>query len=160
MIPAQRGLVLSLVVAPGPNATPQSFRAVVEAVTRIVEQTPDASRPLPGQELKMKWPPAGYDLEARASRKAGESIGARKAKVLAKTLLFFLIMHFKLRVGGFIPEKYVSELIANSDFRKFDDACAWCSIARRSWRTRSRSASKLRRPMAWCVSARTGRTQP
>ena len=31
-------------------------------------------------------------------------------------------MHFKLRVGRFIPEKYVSELIANSDFRKFDDS--------------------------------------
>ena len=31
-------------------------------------------------------------------------------------------MHFKLRVGRFIPEKYASELIANSDFRKFDDS--------------------------------------
>src|SRR5579864_1305896 len=122
LIPAQRGLVLSLVVAPGPNATPQTFRAAIEAVTRIVEQTPDASRPLPGQQLKMKWPPAGADLEARASRKAGESIGARKVKVLAKTLVFFVIMHFKLRVGRFIPEKYVGELIANSDFRKFDDS--------------------------------------
>jgi hypothetical protein len=122
LIPAQRGLVLSLVVAPGPDATPQTFRAVVEAVTRIVEKTPDASRPLPGQELKMKWPPAGYDLEARASRKPGESIGARKVKVLAKTLVFFVIVHFKLRVGRFIPEKYVSQLIANSDFRKFDDS--------------------------------------
>ena len=122
LIPAQRGLVLSLVVAPGPQATPANFRAVVEAVTRIVEKTPDASRPLPGQQLKMKWPPAGVDLEARASRKPGESIGARKIKVLAKTFFFFVIMHFKLRVGRFIPEKYESELIANSDFRKFDDS--------------------------------------
>jgi hypothetical protein len=122
LIPAQRGLVLSLVVTPGPRATPEKFRAVVEAITRIVEQTPDASRPLPGQELKMKWPPAGYDLEARASRRPGESIGARKAKVLVKTLLYFIVMRFKLRVGRFIPEKYTRELIANSDFRKFDDS--------------------------------------
>ncbi len=122
LIPSQRGLVLSLVVAPGPQATPANFRATVEAINRIVEMTPDASRPLPGQGLKMKWPPQGVDLEARASRKAGESIAARKAKVLAKTLFFFLIMHFKLRVGQFIPEKYESELIANSDFRKFDNS--------------------------------------
>jgi len=122
LIPSQRGLVLSLVVTPGPRATLQNFRAAVEAVTHIVEKTPDASRPLPGQQLKMKWPPAGYDLEARASRRAGESIRARKAKVLAKTLLYFLVMYFSLRVGRFIPEKYVSELIANSDFRKFDDS--------------------------------------
>jgi hypothetical protein len=122
LIPSQRGHVLSLVVMPGPQATSQKFRAIVQAVTRIVEKTPDASRPLPGQGLKMKWPPAGYDLEARASRKAGESVGARKLKVLAKTLLYFVIMHFKLRIGRFIPEKYVGELIANSDFRKFDDS--------------------------------------
>jgi DUF3095 family protein len=122
LIPAQRGLVLSLVVAPGPQATPANFRATVEVINRIVEKTPDASRPLPGQGLKMKWPPQGVDLEARASRKAGESVGARKAKVLAKTLFFFVIMHFKLRVGKFIPEKYTGELIANSDFRKFDDS--------------------------------------
>jgi hypothetical protein len=122
LIPSQRGQVLSLVVTPGPHATPENFRAVVQAITHIVEKTPDASRPLPGQGLKIKWPPSGADLEARASRRAGESVCARKVKVLAKTLLVFLIMHFKLRVGRFIPEKYVNELIENSDFRKFDDS--------------------------------------
>ena len=122
LIPSQRGHVLSLVVMPGPKATPQTFRAAVQAVTHIVEKTPDASRPLPGQGLKIKWPPSGTDLEARASRKAGESVRTRKIKVLAKTFLVFLVMHFKLRVGRFIPEQYVSELIENSDFRKFDDS--------------------------------------
>jgi hypothetical protein len=122
MIPAQRGQVLSLVVAPGPRATPENFRAAVEAIARIVEKTPDASRPIPGQGLKLRWPPAGVDLEARASRRTGESIAARKAKVLALTFLYFLIMHLRLRVGRFIPEKYERELIENSDFRKFDDS--------------------------------------
>jgi hypothetical protein len=122
LIPSQRGQVLSLVVAPGARADPDEFRAVVEAVTRIVEKTPDASRPLPGQGLRLRWPPQGYDLEARASRRAGESIRARKAKVLALTLLYFLIMRSGLRVGRFIPSKYTQELIENSDFRKFDDS--------------------------------------
>ena len=122
LIPSQRGQVLSLVVAPGARADPGEFRAVVEAVTRIVEKTPDASRPLPGQGLRLRWPPQGYDLEARASRRAGESIRARKAKVLALTLLYFLVMRSGLRVGRFIPSKYTQELIENSDFRKFDDS--------------------------------------
>src|SRR5689334_13470834 len=73
LIPSQRGQVLSLVVTPGERTTPADFRAAVEAVTRIVDRTPDASRPLPGQGLRLKWPPQGYDLEARASRRAGES---------------------------------------------------------------------------------------
>src|SRR6476659_1224419 len=46
LIPARRGQILSLVVVPGPDARGEDFRAVVEAITRIVEKTPDASRPL------------------------------------------------------------------------------------------------------------------
>jgi len=121
-IPASRGLVLSLVVAPGANASADSFRAAVENIARIVETTPDASRPVPGQKLRFTWPPQGADLEARASRRAGESIRTRKMKVLAWTLLYFLIMRFGIRVGSFIPAKYTRELIDNSDFRKFDDS--------------------------------------
>ena len=121
-IPASRGLVLSLVVAPAPGVEAEAFRAAIEHVAHIVARTPGASRPVPGQRLRFTWPPAGADLEARASRRPGESVRARKIKVLAKTFLFFLIMHFGIRVGSFIPAKYTRELIDNSDFRKFDDA--------------------------------------
>ena len=122
LIPSLRGQVLSLVVSPGAGADPDEFRRAVEAVTRIVEKTPDASRPLTGAGLRIKWPPQGYDLEARASRRAGESIHLRKAKVLASTFLYFLIMRSGLPVGRFIPAKYTQQVIENSDFRKFDDS--------------------------------------
>ncbi|HUI97590.1 MAG TPA: DUF3095 family protein, partial [Xanthobacteraceae bacterium] len=115
LIPSQRGQVLSLVVAPGPKATAETFRAAIEGVTHIVEKTPDASRPLPGTGLKFKWPPSGVDLEARAARKAGESIRARKLKVLAYTFLGFLVLNTGIRVGRFSPRKYERELIDNSD---------------------------------------------
>jgi Protein of unknown function (DUF3095) len=122
LIPSKRGQVLSLVVMQGSDASSDDFRAVVETITRIVEETPDASRPLPGQGLRLKWPPQGYDLEARASRRADESIRVRKAKVLALTFLYFIIMWTGLRVGRFIPKRYTREIIENSDFRKFDDS--------------------------------------
>ena len=77
---------------------------------------------MPGQRLRFTWPPAGADLEARASRRAGESMRARKIKVLARTLLYFLVMRFSITVGSFIPAKYTRELVDNSDFRKFDDS--------------------------------------
>jgi hypothetical protein len=121
-IKASRGNVLSLVVAPASGATPEAFRAAIDHIATIVERTPDASRPVPGQRLRFTWPPQGMDLEARASRRAGESVRLRKMKVLAKTFLFFLIMHFGIRVGGFLPAKYTRELVDNSDFRKFDDS--------------------------------------
>src|SRR6185312_16601295 len=72
--------------------------------------------------LRLTWPPSGLDLEARASRRADESIRSRKIKVLAWTLFGFLVMRFNIKVGNFIPAKYTRELIENSDFRKFDDA--------------------------------------
>ena len=38
-IPASRGLMLSLVVVPAPGASPQAFRAAIEAHRALVEQT-------------------------------------------------------------------------------------------------------------------------
>jgi hypothetical protein len=121
-IPASRGLVLALVVAPAPGAELEAFRTAIADIARIVEKTPDASRPVPGQRLRMTWPPPGADLEARASRRAGEPLWQRKIKVLAWTLFAFIVMRFNITVGRFIPAKYTRELIENSDFRKFDDA--------------------------------------
>src|SRR3954467_4340348 len=89
-IPSSRGLVLSLVVAPGANSGAEAFRAAIEQIARIVEKPPDASRPVPGQRLRLTWPPAGADLEARASRRAGEPLWLRKIKVLAWTLFAFI----------------------------------------------------------------------
>jgi Protein of unknown function (DUF3095) len=122
LIPSQRGHVLSLVVMPGARAGPDDFRTVVEAIARIVEKTPDASRPVPGQGLRLKWPPQGCELEARALRRSGESLRMRKAKVLAATFFYFLIMWTGVRIGRFIPQKYIREVVENSDFRKFDDS--------------------------------------
>jgi hypothetical protein len=121
-IESSRGVVLSLVVAPAPKADAAAFRAAIEQIAAIVDRTPDASRPVPGQRLRLRWPPAGADLEARASRRAGEPLWLRKIKVLAWTLFAFLVMRFGIRMGSFIPAKYTREMIDNSDFRKFDDA--------------------------------------
>jgi hypothetical protein len=121
-IRSSRGTVLSLVVAPVPGADTGAFRAAVEAIARIVERTPEASRPVPGQRLRLTWPPQGFELEARASRRPGEPLWLRRIKILVYTLIGFLVMRFGITVGDFVPAKYTRELIDNSDFRKFDDS--------------------------------------
>jgi hypothetical protein len=121
-IRSSRGTVLSLVVAPAPGADLNAFRTAVGDIARIVERTPEASRPVPGQRLRLTWPPQGFELEARASRKPGEPLWLRRIKILAHTLIGFLVMRFGITVGGFVPAKYTRELIDNSDFRKFDDS--------------------------------------
>jgi hypothetical protein len=121
-IKSSRGVVLSLVVAPVAGADMNAFRAAIEDIARIVEKTPDASRPVPGQKLRLGWPPQGLELEVRASRKRGEPLWLRRIKLLAYTFVGFLIMRSGITVGKFVPAKYTRELIDNSDFRKFDDA--------------------------------------
>src|SRR5262245_23899589 len=91
-IPASRGTVLSLVAAPAPGASGNAFRAAIKRIAEIVERTPDASRPVPGQHLRLRWPPQGVELEARASRRPGEALWLRRIKVLAWTLFAFAVM--------------------------------------------------------------------
>jgi hypothetical protein len=122
LIPSQRGQVLSLVVMPGVHARAEDFRSVVQEIARVVENTPDASRPIASQALRLNWPPQGWDLEARASRRAGESIRIRKAKVFTWTFLYFVVMRAGVHVGRFVPKRYTREVVENSDFRKFDDS--------------------------------------
>jgi hypothetical protein len=120
--PAQYGQILSVLVLPADTLRMSAFRAVVKQIISMVEGSSECARPARRAAMQLKWPPQGLDLEALASRKAGEPLGISKLKVHARTFLYFLIMRFNLRVGRFIPRKYLSEVAANSDFRKFDDA--------------------------------------
>ena len=120
-IPASRGLILSLLVGAAPGANPDAVRAVFEAIIGLTERDPDASGPVPHEAPRLGWPPQGLDLEARAKRRAGESLIWRKTKLLVWTLLSYLIFRLSIRVGGFSPERYMQQVVENSDFRKFDD---------------------------------------
>src|SRR5947208_13100063 len=46
-IPSTRGLILSVLVVPARGADPHRFRKVIEDIIRLVEQSPDAGRPVP-----------------------------------------------------------------------------------------------------------------
>ena len=120
--PTQCGQILSVLVLPADIARMSAFRAVVKQIIGMVEMSAECDRPATRGAMQLKWPPQGCDLEARASRKAGEPVSRARVKVYARTFLYFLIMRLNLRVGRFVPNKYLSEVVANSDFRKFDDA--------------------------------------
>ena len=118
-IPSANGLILSLIVMPAPGGDATAFRKLTEGVIALVEKTPNAGRPVPPGGPPIGWPPAGAELEARALR--GGSLFRRRASVLAFTLFSYLILRFGIKVGGFVPKTYVEQVVANSDFRKYDD---------------------------------------
>lgn len=118
-IPAVRGLILSVLVVPTRAADPLAFRKLIEDIIGLVERSPDAGRPVPSAGPPLKWPPQGLDYEARARR--GGSLASRRAYVLGRTLFAYLVMRFGIKVGGFVPSRYISQVVENSDFRKYDD---------------------------------------
>jgi len=118
-IPSARGLIVSVLVVPARGADPPVFRSVIEDIITLVERSPEQGRPVPAQGPPLRWPPQGIDYEARAAR--GGSLARRRAYVFAYTLFAYLIMRFGIKVGGFVPQTYIRQLVENSDFRKYDD---------------------------------------
>ena len=109
-IPSTRGLILSVLVVPARDADPLAFRKVIEDVIHLVEQSPDAGRPVP---------PSGVEYEARAAR--GGTLLKRRTVVLAFTLWAYVVLRLGIKVGNFVPKNYVQQVVENSDFRKYDD---------------------------------------
>ena len=120
-IAARRGVILSLMIMKAQPASPDAFRAVIEDVVKLIEASPGMSTPVPQSGLCIHWPPTGVELEARTLRQAWIPLSVRRFAIAARTLLYYLILRFGVRVGRFVPAIYLQQLIENSDFRKFDD---------------------------------------
>jgi hypothetical protein len=115
---AAQGLILSLIVLPMPGADPAAFRALTEEIVALVEASPDAGRPVPALGPKLGWPPQGVALETHTA--PGGRL-QRRAAVLVRTLLYFLIMRAGRPIGPFVPARYMRQVAENSDYRKYDD---------------------------------------
>jgi hypothetical protein len=119
-IKTQRGVILSLIVIPGPAGDAGRFEELVATLLRLSEGGAEVGRPVP-LGPPSRWPPAGFDLEARSSALHGRSPLAARLWLGARTLAAHAIFKSGVRVGGFDPARYLRQLVENTDFRKFDD---------------------------------------
>jgi hypothetical protein len=118
-IPAARGLILSVIAVRAQDASDARFKEFVEQLLALIESSGQAGSPVPGQGPTLRWPPEGLDVEARAMARG--PLPLRRARAALRTLFVHLVMRYDIKLGGFIPAKYMSELVANTDFRKYDD---------------------------------------
>ncbi|AWM86002.1 DUF3095 domain-containing protein [Microvirga sp. 17 mud 1-3] len=119
-IPAERGVILSLIVVPGEAADAAAFAGLVDRILALAEDRAEARRPVPEMGPDMSSPFLGFDLEVKA--KGGRRWkGLHKAVLGLERLASFTIYRLRLRVGSFDTTRYRRQLVENTDFRKFDD---------------------------------------
>jgi hypothetical protein len=120
---ARRGVVLSLITCArtaGPEAELAHVKRVMAALRDILGQDIAAAAPIGPEVLAFRWPPAGLDLETRAT--AGRKWQVRRrAEILLQSLIQYVCERFNMRIGYYDAPSYRTEMINQTDFQKYDD---------------------------------------
>lgn len=122
-LPAQNGVVLSLLVqarAASSDERNAAYRKVMANIIEILGHDANAGNPVSEKSLHFRWPPRGLDLEARAIA-GGRPDWRLKLRLLRESFLQWVMNRFDLAGGGFNARRYREELQLNSDYRRFDD---------------------------------------
>ena len=110
-----RGKMVALIVTGTTD-----LRDAHDRILAIADPDGRGVKPVHLENLKMKWPPPGLLLEARAE--GGRLPFALRVAVLsARTFGAWLIFRIGVVVGGFDPARYRVEMTRNTDFSKYDD---------------------------------------
>ncbi|MGI9475264.1 MAG: DUF3095 domain-containing protein [Hyphomicrobiaceae bacterium] len=119
---SQNGMILTIISA-GTDATPQGerqhFHDVTQALIGILGAPLELSAPVSDQTLKFRWPPAGLEIEARAT--AGSKWRMRRRlQILSQSFIQGVLELFDGRAGYYDAPKYREEIRHNTDFEKYD----------------------------------------
>lgn len=133
-VPAQAGEILSLLVLPAPNVAKEAFETLVTDLLKVVAESERDGHPLPPSGPGLRFPPRGLGVEARLSR-GKLPVFLRKCSLLLGSVFAGLLFLRGRPTSGFDPAHYRSVIVANTDFRKFDDGLKMtldCSPATRA----------------------------
>ena len=116
-ISSRNGVILSMIVAPTRPMPDEDFRTLVDDLLRLTI----AGHPVPPGGPRWGWPPAGLSLEARLQRSPGRPLLSNLVSLGIRTLVAAVVVNLGLRVGAFVPSRYKTQIVENTDFRKFGD---------------------------------------
>ena len=118
-ITPERGVILSLIILPTPDADMEAFNTLIGKVLALAEGH-EAGRPLPDRGPPLASPFKGFGIEAKTVRTGGLHLWPL-VRLAAGRLAAFMIFRTGRSFGGFDPARYRHQLVENTDFRKFDD---------------------------------------
>ncbi|WP_112663685.1 DUF3095 domain-containing protein [Microvirga flavescens] len=116
-IRAQRGVILSVIVVPA-TKDEAAFERTIEDVLALAENGAEAARPYPSHIPAFRWPPVGFEIEAKTQ---GASSFIGRALLLLRIFASMAVFKLGVKIGAFDPARYRRQLVDNTDFRKFDD---------------------------------------
>lgn len=116
-LPNRNGKILSLILKGKTEADSDWIRGVlVSELKKILKDDFQSSNPVKPGSLGWRWLPATLKSEIKLHSQTPA------LKVILRVLLANFLIKLNISAGGFVPEKYKSEIPANSDFKKYDDA--------------------------------------
>ena len=131
-VPASLGTILTLMIEPRGRFDDPRFVELVARLNALLADGAQARCPLPEGGPPLRWPPTGLDLLARVRRRPGDSALWLKLRLALETLFNAVLMWTGWKAGHFDPARYRRELVANADFRGYDDGLRMtldCSLA-------------------------------
>ena len=120
-IPSALGVILTLIITPTGGFSDPRFTGLVARLNAMLSDTSQARCPVPDNGPPFRWPPSGFKLMTIVTRRPGESVLVRRLLLALESFVAALVLWTGVRVGGFDPAKYRRELVANADFRGYDD---------------------------------------
>lgn len=118
-VQSSQGQIISLIVKPAPDATPQRFEKATKQIIQVLEEA-KAVNPVPEAGPAVDWPSQSLSLQARVSKLRSVRPLAY-AKTFVMTVFYWGLFKLAIPVRGFLPDRYRAEIAANSDFQKFND---------------------------------------
>ena len=117
--PAKNGVVVSLIV--GPRGDDLRFLTLVDEIVKLALATPASNQPVTAESLRPGDPAKAIALETAVRSASG--MPRTLAHVLATYWYAGMTVFFglKLKGPGVDATSYKNDLVANADFRKFDD---------------------------------------
>ncbi len=119
-----RGQMIALMARPlgagaGAATETESYRRMLAGLSAILDGGLGDFAPASDRTLRFRWPPRGLKLEVRTAGARRGYLGAF-ASAMATSLLQLWCESRGARVGPYDAPRYREELMAQTDFRKFD----------------------------------------
>ncbi len=117
---SRNGVVLSVLIKPKVAGDSALLGEILTSLKKILNDDFLSVRPVSQGQLNWRWPPPTMRLELSTQRR--ERFWLTQWLLTAVgTFVSGMSLKFNIPLGPFLPKRYKSELISNSDFKKFDE---------------------------------------